>query len=179
MLDNIEYSSNLGTYICRPVSGGDTPSVHGNGRAGDTKFPMPNMQAHPNGTLLCDILVRHANPLGIQIIIFNRRIWDVRDLRWDPHTGSSGPHLDHVHWEQNINGARTLTRDLINQILVDEVDDMPWTPQDSTNLQRLADNSAESLALLKAMNFHISGEGRLKALASDMDRLADKMVKPD
>lgn len=51
-------------------------------------------------------------------------------------------------------------------------DDMAWTDKDSANLD-------EAVDLLKSINHQLAGDARLKAIASDVDRIADKIVGAD
>ena len=97
---------NLGIYNCRPVRGtNNTTSLHGEGRAGDHGCPVGNgwMQAW------ADLLVAYSAELGIQCVIYNRRIWSSSyPDGWRPYTGTV-PHTDHAHVEQTHDSANTLT----------------------------------------------------------------------
>lgn len=105
---------NLGIYNCRPVRGGLTTSLHGEGRAVDFGCPIGNpwMQA------LVDQLVAHSAELGIQCIIYNRQIWSSAQpaAGWRKYTGVAS-HTDHAHIELTWASARTLTVAHISAIL--------------------------------------------------------------
>src|SRR5699024_6910145 len=82
---------------CRSVRGGSTTSLHGEGRAAD--FGIRPYSA-PWGWALAKALVAMSKELGIQLVIFDRRIWSSSY----PHSGfrrynGSHPHTDHIHCE--------------------------------------------------------------------------------
>src|SRR5699024_708330 len=88
---------NTGIYNCRSVRGGSTTSLHGEGRAAD--FGIRPYSA-PWGWALAKALVAMSKELGIQLVIFDRRIWSSSY----PHSGfrrynGSHPHTDHIHCE--------------------------------------------------------------------------------
>lgn len=106
-------AKNLGIYNCRSVRGALTTSVHGEGRAGDHGCPVGSdwMQAW------ADLLVAYSAELGIQCVIYNRRIWSSSyPDAWRPYTGLV-PHTDHAHVEQTRDSARTLTVARIKEVL--------------------------------------------------------------
>jgi hypothetical protein len=98
---------NLGIYNCRTVRGSANRSVHGDGRAGDVGFPGVS---NANGTALLNTLLPHVRELGIQLIIWDRRIWSAKAPLGARYQGTV-PHTDHLHIEFTWNAARTLTRD--------------------------------------------------------------------
>lgn len=104
---------NLGIYNCRDVRGSTNNSVHGEGRAVDVGFPGV---ANPAGTRLLNLLLPKVGELGIQMIIWNRRIYSARYPRGANYTGLV-PHTDHLHIELTWNAARTLTRDKVRRII--------------------------------------------------------------
>src|SRR5699024_3692415 len=63
---------NTGIYNCRSVRGGRTTSLHGEGRAAD--FGIRPYGAR-YGTALANALVAFSKELGIQCVIWNRKIW--------------------------------------------------------------------------------------------------------
>jgi hypothetical protein len=105
---------NLGIYNCRSVRGSATTSVHGEGRAFDLGCPVGNTWMQR----LCDFLIRYSKELGIQCIIWNRRIWSssYASLGWRAYTGLV-PHTDHAHIEQNRAPARSLTLAAVQAVL--------------------------------------------------------------
>jgi hypothetical protein len=106
---------NLGIYNCRAVAGSSTTSLHGEGRACDLGI---NPHGAEYGTLLAEQLRLHSAELGIQCIIWNRRIWSAAypDAGWRAYTGVSA-HDDHIHLELTRAAARTLTAAQIQRVL--------------------------------------------------------------
>jgi hypothetical protein len=98
---------NLGIYNCRPIAGSTTTSLHGEGRADDLGV-IPHGARW--GTVLANRLRTHSGELGIQCIIWNRRIWSGShpDDGWRRYNGDN-PHIDHLHVELSWDAARTLT----------------------------------------------------------------------
>jgi hypothetical protein len=105
---------NLGIYNCRSVAGTSTTSLHGEGRATDLGVPVGAGWAQT----LADRLVAHSAELGIQCVIYNRRIWSgsYPNAGWRTYTGSN-PHTDHLHVELSWKTARTLTAERVQQVL--------------------------------------------------------------
>lgn len=105
---------NLGIYNCRPIRGTTkTTSLHGEGRAGDhgCGTPQPWMQAW------ADLLISVSAELGIQCVIYNRRIWSSSyPDGWRAYSGAV-PHTDHAHVEQTKDSAAHLTLARIDQVL--------------------------------------------------------------
>ena len=88
---------NTGIYNCRTVRGGRTTSLHGEGRAAD--FGIRPYGAK-YGTALANALVAYSKELGIQCVIWNRKIWSSSY----PHSGwrryrGVASHTDHIHVE--------------------------------------------------------------------------------
>lgn len=106
---------NSGIYNCRPIAGSSIRSLHGEGRAADLGArPYDAPYGHDVATRL------HAfsAELGIQCIIWSRRIWS-GSRPYDgfrPYAGSN-PHVDHLHVELSWPSARTLTQARIAEIL--------------------------------------------------------------
>jgi hypothetical protein len=107
---------NLGIYNCRSVRGSANRSIHGDGRAVDVGFKMVNGRANPAGWVLLNQLLPHVSQLGIQMIIWDRRIWSARTPNGAAYTGTAS-HRDHLHVEFNWNAARTLTRDRVRRVM--------------------------------------------------------------
>ena len=115
-LENYQASKNLGIYNCRTVRGSTAPSMHGEGRAIDVGFPVLNRKAHADGSRLLEDLAKHAGDLGLQCIIWNRRIYSARSPRGRKYTGSN-PHIDHLHIELTKDAAERLTPTRLHSIL--------------------------------------------------------------
>ena len=111
----LDAHTSLGIFNCRNQNrpgGSSSPSVHGNGRAGDSGLPVINGRPHQQGGVLALVLQwigSHHPDVGLQFVIWNRRkigcqwAW----ASWEPYGGYA--HTDHVHWELTRAGAATLT----------------------------------------------------------------------
>ena len=106
----------LGIYNCRTVRGGSTTSLHGEGRALDVGFPMSSGRGSAAGYALVKQLGNKGREMGIQAIIYDRKIWSGRSPGGRYYSGVA-PHYDHVHIELTREAARTLTESKINRIL--------------------------------------------------------------
>lgn len=101
----------IGGYSCRANSGNPSEtSVHGVGRALDIMIrPVGGGANSAVGDPIANWLVRNAEAIGVQYIIWNRMRWSGnRRPRVAPYTGPS-PHIDHIHVELNLDGARRNT----------------------------------------------------------------------
>jgi hypothetical protein len=106
---------NLGIFNCRTVRGGTTTSLHGEGRALDFGI---NPHGARYGTELAEQLRANSAELGVQCIIWNRRIWSgsYPQAGWRTYSGVN-PHVDHLHVELSWDAARTLTAARVAQVL--------------------------------------------------------------
>ncbi len=125
---------NLGIYNCRTVRGGTTTSLHGEGRAVDFGI---NPHGAAYGTELAEQLRVHSAELGVQCVIWNRRIWSgsYPAAGWRTYSGVNA-HVDHLHVELTREAAASLTSARVAQILTaapPEDDDM--TPDESLMLR--------------------------------------------
>lgn len=103
---------NLGIYNCRTVRGGSTTSLHGEGRAFDFGFPVGD----PDGNEVLRRLLKSPGRLGIQAIIYERRIYSAISPEGRPYDGLV-PHLDHLHIEFSWEAARVLTFTTVKTVL--------------------------------------------------------------
>lgn len=90
-----------GCYNRRPTAGGGK-SIHGDGRAIDIGIgwtPTPEQKAALQECV--DHLAANAKHLGVQRIIYNRRIWDRNGWR----SYNDNAHQDHAHVEQTYEAA--------------------------------------------------------------------------
>lgn len=103
----IDEQSSFGIYNCRDIVGGDTTSLHSEGRAYDCGLPMVGGRGNPIGYEIIDRLGQIGDVTGVQLIIFDRKKWS---LKGDglPYTGLA-PHYDHLHIELNWWGATNMT----------------------------------------------------------------------
>lgn len=106
---------NLGIFNCRTVRGGSTTSLHGEGRAVDLGI-VPHGATY--GDELAELLRARSAELGIQCIIWKRRIWSGSRPHdgFRPYSGVN-PHLDHLHVELSWAAARDLTAARVAQVL--------------------------------------------------------------
>lgn len=104
-------AKNLGIYNCRSVRGSTNRSIHGDGRALD-----PGYSRISDGDRLLAVLLRHRMALGIQLIIWNRRIYSAKAPLGARYQGTV-PHTDHLHVELTWDAARTLTVNRVRQII--------------------------------------------------------------
>ncbi len=105
-------AQNWGIYNCRDVVGGATTSCHGEGRALDVGFPLGD----PDGDELLRRLLRVPGRLGIQAIIYERRIYSQLSPQGRPYTGEA-PHFDHIHIELTREAAQKLTYETVRRTL--------------------------------------------------------------
>jgi len=105
-------AANWGIYNCRTVRGGSTTSLHGEGRALDVGFPLGD----PDGDELLRRLLRVPGRLGIQAIIYERRIYSGLSPEGRPYTGVA-PHFDHLHIELTREAGQKLTYETVKRVL--------------------------------------------------------------
>lgn len=151
-LDTYPEAHNGGIYVCRNVRGGDELSLHAVGRAGDAMFPLVDGKPNPAGLRLVQRLRPHARDLGIQALIFNRRIWSAKSPGPDgrPYNGVN-PHRDHVHFELTVAGGAKLTKATIRHVLGAGV-----TPAGRPTLS-IGDEGAAVAALQRKL--HVTADG--------------------
>lgn len=117
-LDEFPDATNGGIFNCRAVRGGSALSLHAVGRAGDVMFPLVDGRPNPAGARLVARLRPRAKDLGIQAMIWNRRIWSAKSPGPEGRTYSGvNPHRDHVHFELSVAGAAKLTKATIRHVL--------------------------------------------------------------
>ena len=106
-------AQNSGIYNCRPIRGtNQTTSLHGESRAVD--FGLKYATDIPTYQKFAEQLRLHSKELGIQCIIFNRRIFSggYSDKGWHKYNGVN-PHTDHLHVELSWAAARRSYEDTI------------------------------------------------------------------
>ena len=87
-----------GLRCSRNTHNGDQLSIHAVGRALDVMVPV---LGGVEGEQLANWLIANAEALGIQLVIWNRSVWQPSlpaRSRFSGYTGPS-PHTDHVHVE--------------------------------------------------------------------------------
>ena len=105
--------TSIGGYACRANTANlAETSVHGDGRALDIMIPLVNGGANSTvGNPIANWLVRNAQALGLQYLIWNRVQWSGGKTsgRKDASYGGPNPHIDHIHAELNRDGAARQT----------------------------------------------------------------------
>lgn len=126
---------NGGIYNCRTIAGSSALSLHGEGRADDLMIPVGASWGQP----LADALVSHSHELGIQLVIYRRRVWSGRypTKGWRPFDGSN-PHDDHIHGELSRASALSLTVERIRAALTPGP---TWTERLIMNLPTLREGA--------------------------------------
>lgn len=116
---NYPKSKNWGIYSCRMIPGSNSMSLHGEGRALDVGYAVVDGKGNPDGYRLFSHLKSRAVELGIQGIIWDRKI---STNKGDNRAYSGGPglteaHVNHLHIELTNAAARNLTATKIAQIM--------------------------------------------------------------
>lgn len=109
-------AQNWGIYNCRDVRGGTTTSCHGEGRALDVGFPVGD----PDGDRLLQRLLKAPGRLGIQAIIYERKIYSQISPEGRPYTGVAA-HYDHLHIELTREAGQKLTYETVRRVLTPRV----------------------------------------------------------
>lgn len=101
----------IGGYNCRANTANPSEtSVHGVGRALDIMIRPINGRANSAaGDPIANWLVRNAAEIGVQYIIWNRIRWSGSRTPRVASYGGPNPHIDHIHVELNLDGARRRT----------------------------------------------------------------------
>lgn len=115
---------NSGIYNCRPIRGSKkTTSLHGEGRAVDLGLKF----ARKEFGQLADLLRRYSAELGIQCVIYNRKIFagSYASPEWQKYNGVN-PHTDHLHvelswWAAELSAAEYI--ELLENTIGDKLGD--------------------------------------------------------
>lgn len=87
-------------YACRQIRGGSGMSVHSTGRAIDVFIPLHGGQADNDlGDPVANWLVENAATLGVQLVIWDRTIWNGSRSPRDRQYSGEHAHHDHLHIE--------------------------------------------------------------------------------
>lgn len=118
LTETVPGAKSMGIYNCRPVRGGSARSVHSEGRALDVGMPMDGGHGSAAGHTLVQLLRPVADKLGIQAIIYDRKIWSAKSPGPDgrPYTGAN-PHYDHLHVELTRTAGAKLTLATVRKVL--------------------------------------------------------------
>ena len=98
-------------YSCRQnTANRSQTSMHGTGRAIDVFIPLDGGEADNDlGDPVANWLVENADAIGVQLIIWDRTIWNPSRSDADRQYGGPHPHHDHLHVELNEDGASGAT----------------------------------------------------------------------
>jgi hypothetical protein len=101
-------------------------SEHAAGRAFDAMLRRANDAVAQR---LADWLARNAQKIGVQSVIYARRVWGYGRFTWRPYTGVAA-HYDHIHVGINKVAATALTEALIETAMAeDPVLGAPFLPR--------------------------------------------------
>lgn len=99
----------LGIYNCREVRGSSSRSIHSEGRAVDLGLPVgPDGKGIPLGHAIVSQLGAVGDAIGVQSVIYDRRIWSARSPEGRPY-GGVHPHRDHLHIELTRRAGTRMT----------------------------------------------------------------------
>ena len=124
-----------GIFAPRNVRGGTTRSVHACGRALDWMRPVARSTGRgtASGERLVRLLARHGRRVGIQLIIYNRRIYSARNPE-GVYYGGVHPHYDHLHIELTRAAAQNLTLATLRAVLGDH---RPKPEKENERMERI------------------------------------------
>lgn len=132
-------ATNLGIYNPRDQRGTNVTSLHAEGRAIDVGYPDvggPSGRGHPVGQQLANDMVRYHAELGVQCVIYYRRIWSTTKPSWRAYSGTD-PHTGHLHIELNRAAAAGLTSAEAIRILTPPTQGEPMATPDIEAAQRM------------------------------------------
>lgn len=119
--------TSMGVFNCRPVRGSvQSLSIHSCGRAADLGVPV-SRAGHQVAYRFLQAVAPHAQTLGLQLWIFDRRIWGRSYPAGGGRYEGVHPHRDHHHVELNRQAAARLTLSTLRARVGDwrrEADDM-------------------------------------------------------
>ncbi len=105
--------SSIGGYACRPNTANTSKmSVHGTGRALDIMIPTIGGSAdNTAGDAIAHYMITHAEEIGIQLIIWDRTLWNASKSAGSKSRryGGPHPHNDHLHVELSVAGGKQQT----------------------------------------------------------------------
>lgn len=117
-----------------------------------------------------------ADPLGIQSVIFNRRVWGFGAWVERPYTGPS-PHTDHVHVGLNNWAAAHLTEELIRAHLPGQGGDTDMDAEDKKVLKDIRDALKDGSAGA-TLAYQADTNQALKRIETTLTDILDELRKP-
>ena len=111
LMDHFKVITSVGGYACRRNTANTSQmSVHGTGRALDVMVPEAGGAANSaQGDKIANWLVKNAQSIGVDLIIWNRSIWRANGTNASVYGGPI-PHTDHVHVELTSEAAKHTTQ---------------------------------------------------------------------
>lgn len=109
------HGGNDGIYSCRHVAGSRTRSLHSEGRAVDL-----HVYSIEQGQHIVNVLLPVVGRLGVQLIIFNRRIYSGHEPGGKHYSGVDA-HQTHLHIELGWPAALKSTRASVRAVLAGKV----------------------------------------------------------
>lgn len=123
-------------------------SVHCEARAWDAKVTAPSAV----GDALATWAAAHAEELGIQEVIWNRRAFAYwNGYQWGPYGGASA-HTDHVHIGLTRHGAATLTEAKVRAALGSGGGDDDMTDEQNTRLKNAEASAGRAVQKLEDLD---------------------------
>lgn len=99
------YRGDAGCYLHNGKTDGGNPSFHSRGRAIDIWIATGHTDV---GQSIFDWCYANRNEIGLNEVIFNRRIWRADNIAHGIHAYTVNAHTDHIHIALNLDGARGL-----------------------------------------------------------------------
>ncbi len=110
LLEYFPQTARIGIYNCRVIDGTSSMSLHGVGRALDIMIPTVRGDADNDlGDPIAHWLIENAEAIGVQTIIWDHSIWRTSNVPRQRELRSGSPHVDHLHVELSVAGARKQT----------------------------------------------------------------------
>jgi len=111
---NFPQISQTGIYNNRNVAGSNKKSSHAEGRALDFHLDATDPSQKALGDRLFDAIIRKAESIGVDNVIWNRQIWSTqRQVAGKRKYEGKNPHTDHVHVEFTRQGSQLEALDAI------------------------------------------------------------------
>lgn len=176
----------LGVYNCRPPRGTSRGySEHAESRALDIGLNANDPQDRAVADQICHDITSLAARLGVQSIIWNRRVWGYGRWYWRRYTGIN-PHTDHIHIGINRWAQVNLTPEFVRSVLSTKDGDM--TPEQNDlliSVSRKIDEIWHSLGgdQFRADSAHLHAHGyalqNMHAMMMDLAKRLPRVLVDD
>lgn len=130
-LDQWPFASSMGIFNCRTTRGSTSLSHHAEGRAVDIGIPtITSTKADAEkGMQVAEALGSNGKRLGLDHLIYNRRIWSARSPGGREYTGAH-PHYDHIHAGLTRQSAANLTYATLESVIAARVSSLATEEED-------------------------------------------------